>query len=77
MPGWSASMRSGWMRPGTASRLPLSLGIQNEWMTSLLVMRSSTWTLVGSTSSPLVTIGSAMLTPPQSCTGYSYSHHHC
>ena len=35
-------MRSGWTRPGTASRLPLSLGIQNEWMTSLLVIRNST-----------------------------------
>ncbi len=25
---------SGWTRPGTASRLPLSAGIQNVWMTS-------------------------------------------
>ena len=45
--------------PGTVSRLPLSLGIQNEWMTSRLVMRSSTLVSAGMTSWPLVTIGSA------------------
>ena len=37
-PGCSACMFQVWTRPGTASRLPFSLGIQNEWMTSREVM---------------------------------------
>ena len=41
-PGSSASMSSGCSRPGTASRLPLSAGIQNEWMTSREVIVSDT-----------------------------------
>ena len=56
------------MRPGTASRLPLSRGIQYEWMTSRLVMRSSTGVSVGITSSPLVTMGWVISTPPHCCT---------
>ncbi|CAB4729913.1 unannotated protein [freshwater metagenome] len=66
MPGLSACMRSVCKRPGTASRLPFKRGIQKLWMTSRLVMRSSTSVLAGITSSPLVTIDSGMTTPPHS-----------
>ena len=62
-------MRSVCRRPGTASRLPLRRGIQNEWMTSRLVMRSTTGVPTGSTISPLVTIGSGISMPPQFCAG--------
>jgi hypothetical protein len=41
------------------SRLPLSLGTQNEWITSRLVPRISTLVPVGITIWPLVTIGTA------------------
>ena len=68
MPGLSAWMRSVWTRPGTMSRLPLSLGIQKLWITSRLVPRTSTLVPVGITICPLVTIGVSM--PPQpSCSG--------
>ena len=40
------------------SRLPLRRGIQNEWITSRLVPRTSTFVPVGMMTWPLVTIGS-------------------
>ena len=46
------------------SRLPLSLGIQKQWMTSRLVPRTSTFVPVGMTIWPLVTIGRRSM-PPQ------------
>ncbi len=55
-PGLSAAMRNGWTRLGTASRLPFNRGIQNEWMTSRLVMESSTGLPAGMTISLAVTM---------------------
>ena len=57
-PGSSACIRSGWMRFGTASRLPFNRGIQKEWMTSRLVIDSWTSVSAGMTISPEVTMGS-------------------
>ena len=54
-----------WTRPGTMSRLPLSLGIHQLWITSRLVPRTSTFVPTGMTICPLVTIGVSM--PPQPC----------
>ena len=45
------------------SRLPLSRGIHQLWMTSRLVPRTSTLVPVGMTIWPLVTIGVSI--PPQ------------
>ena len=59
--------RSVWTRPGTMSCLPLSRGIQQLWITSRLVPRTSTLVSVGMTSWPLVTIGRSM--PPQPVLG--------
>ncbi len=50
IPGWSASRRSVWMRPGTTSRLPLIRGTQKLWITSRLVPRNSTFVSTGITS---------------------------
>src|SRR4029079_7183529 len=83
MPGFHAWNRHVWTRPGTMSRLPLRRGTQNEWMTSRLVPRISTFVFVGITIWPLVTIGAAGLLgmypqiDPSAETGESYSHHHC
>ena len=48
---------TGCTRPGTASRLPLSFGIQNEWMTSREVMLRCTGRPAGMTISLAVTSG--------------------
>src|SRR3954451_23614895 len=72
-PGSSASIHRGCTRPGTASRLPLRRGIQNEWITSREVMASFTLTPVGMTISSAVTIGPFGPAWP----GYWNSHHHC
>ena len=61
-PGCLACRFQFWTRPGTASRLPLSFGIQNEWMTSREVMFSFTWRPAGMTISLAVTRG--RLSPP-------------
>jgi hypothetical protein len=65
-PGSSAWMVSGWNRPGTASFLPLRVGIQNEWMTSREVMERFTGSPAGMTRSVAVTISSKSPSPSRS-----------
>ena len=55
-PVWSAWKVMLDTRPGTASRLPFSAGIQNEWMTSRELMRTCTFCPTGITISFAVTM---------------------
>ena len=71
----SASSTHGWVRPGTASRLPFRRGIQNEWMTSREVISSGTCWLTGITSSLAVTMSGDVEVSPSRW--YWNSHHHC
>jgi hypothetical protein len=72
VPGSSALSISGVVRPGTASFLPLSAGIQNEWITSSEVIASSTFCPAGITRS-LAVVTSAS---PSPFVSYSNPHHH-
>ena len=74
-PGVSASRSSVWTRPGTASRVPASSGIQKLWITS----RDCDWRgrsrSAGITRSLAVMISGPLPSLPSR--SYSYDHHHC